>query len=174
MFWRRRRSSQDFTAEIQSHIEHEADQIQEGGQARVDAEAAARRAFGNATSVQEAFYEYGRWLMWDHVRRDLRQALRLLWRRPGFSAVVVLTLAVGIGANTAIFSVIQAVLLQPLPYRDPGRLAMLWSEDPVHGIQEGRVSLLNFADWKSRSHAFEDMTVFIGHTFLLSTTYAPP
>ena len=174
MFWRRRRSSQDFAAEIQSHMAHEADQIQEGGKARVDAEAAARRAFGNATSVQEAFYQYGRWLMWDQVTRDLRHALRLFWRRPGFSSVVVLTLAIGIGANTAIFSVIQAVLLRPLPYRDPGRLAMLWSEDPAHGIQEGRVSLLNFADWKSRSHGFEDITFFIGQTFLLGSKDGPP
>src|SRR5260370_17743466 len=174
MFWRRRRSSQDFAAEIQSHMAHEADQIQEGGKARVDAEAAARRAFGNATSFQEAFSQYGRWLMWDQVTRDLRHALRLFWRRPGFSSVVVLTLAIGIGANTAIFSVIQAVLLRPLPYRDPGRLAMLWSEDPAHGIQEGRVSPLTFSDWNSRTHAFEDMTVFIGQTFLLGTKDGPP
>ena len=81
--------------------------------------------------------------------------------------MVVLTLALGIGANTAIFSVINAVLLRPLPYREPDRLAMLWSEDSAHGLKEGRVSLLNFADWKSRSHTFEDMTLFIGQTFLL-------
>jgi putative ABC transport system permease protein len=73
-----------------------------------------------------------------------------------------------------LFSVIQAVLLRPLPYRDPGRLAMLWSEDPAHGVQEGRVSLLNFADWKTRSHAFEDMTSFIGQTFLLGSQDGPP
>ena len=174
MFWRRKRTSQDFAAEIESHLAHEADQVQERGEARADAEAAARRAFGNSTSVQEAFYQYGRWQWWDQVSRDFRRALRMFWRLPGFSAVVVLTLGLGIGANTAIFSVIQAVLLRPLPYREPGRLAMLWSADSAHGQLEGRVSLLNFADWTARSHAFEDMTLFIGQTFLLGNKDGSP
>jgi predicted permease len=174
MFWRRTRSLRDLAAEIESHVAHEADQFQECGQTRADAEAAARRAFGNATSLQEAFYQHGRWLLWDQVSLDLRHALRLFWRRPGFSAVVVLTLAMGIGANTAIFSVINAVLLRPLPYRDPSRLAMLWSRDSAHDVQAGRVSLLNFADWKSRNHTFEDMTAFVGQTFLLGSRDGPP
>jgi hypothetical protein len=106
--------------------------------------------------------------------RDLRHAARMFWRRPGFSAVVVLTLALGIGANTAIFSVIHAVLLKPLPYRDPGNLAMLWSEDSAHGLNEGRVSLPNFVDWKSRSHTFEDLTAYTGQTFLLGNNDGPP
>ncbi len=174
MFWRRKRSLMDLAAEIESHVAHEADQVQERGRAREDAEAAARRAFGNVTAVEEAFYQNGRWRVWDQFTRDLRHALRLFWRRPGFSAVVVLTLALGIGANTAIFSVVHAVLLRPLPYRDPGRLMMLWSRDAAHGVEEGRVSLLNFADWKKRSHTFEDMTFFIGQTFLLGNKDGPP
>ncbi|MGD0776752.1 MAG: ABC transporter permease [Candidatus Solibacter sp.] len=174
MFWRRKRSLRDLAAEIESHVAHEADQFQVGGKTRADAEAAARQAFGNVTSLQEAFYQHGRWLLWDQVSLDLRHALRLFWRRPGFSAVVVLTLALGIGANTAIFSVINAVLLRPLPYRDPSRLAMLWSKDSAHDVQEGRVSLLNFADWKNRSHTFEGMTLFIGQTFLLGSKDGPP
>jgi predicted permease len=174
MFWRRKRPLSDFTEEIQSHLAHEADQHQETGAARIDAETAARRDFGNATSVQEAFYQRGRWLPWDRFSRDLRHALRLFRRRPGFSAVVVLTLALGIGANTAIFSVVNAVLLRPLPYREPGRLAMLWSEDSAHGIEEGRVSLLNFADWKNRSQSFVEMTAFGAQTFLLGNHDGPP
>jgi predicted permease len=174
MFWRKRRSSQDLAEEIASHMAHEADQVQESGKPRTDAEAEARRAFGNETLAKEALYQHGRWLLWDQISRDLRLALRIFLRRPGFSAVVVLTLALGIGANIAIFSVIQAVLLRPLPYRDPGRLAMLWSADPAHGVEEGRVSLLNFADWKVRSRTFEDMTFFIGQTFLLGSKDGPP
>ncbi len=167
MFTRRRkRTQEDFTEEIASHINLEADQLHDSG--------AARRAFGNVTSAREAFYESGRWLVWDRFSRDLRHALRLMRRRPGFSMVVALTLALGIGANTAIFSVIDAVLLRPLPYKDPGRLAMLWSEDAAHGLTEGRVSLLNFADWKSRSHTFEDFTLFVGQTFLLGNHDGPP
>jgi predicted permease len=159
MFWRKKRSLGDFADELQSHLALEVDELGEG---------AARRSFGNITSIQESFYEHRRWMLWDQLSRDIRQAVRLFWRRPAFSAIVVLTLAVGIGATLAIFSIINAVLLRPLPYKDPGRLAMLWSEDSAHGLQEGRVSLLNFADWKNRSHTFEDMTLFIGQTFLLS------
>jgi predicted permease len=174
MFWRKKRPLHDFQEEIQSHLAHDADDLQAAGQLRGDAEAAARRTFGNVTSTGESFYQYGRWLLWDRFSRDLRHALRLFWQRPGFSAVVVLTLALGIGANTAIFSVLNAVLLRPLPYRDPGRLAMLWCADPAHGLLEGRVSLLNFADWKARSHSFQDVTVFVGKTFLLGRNDGPP
>jgi predicted permease len=166
MFWRRRRPLSDFEAEIESHLAHEADQLRES-HASPDPEADARRSFGNPTTVKEVFYEHGRWHLWDQFSRDLRHSLRLLWRRPAFTAVVVLTLAVGIGATLAIFSVIDAVLLRPLPYKDPGRLAMLWKEDSAHGLQEGRVSLPDFADWKARNRTFEGMAIFIGQTFLL-------
>ena len=112
--------------------------------------------------------------MWfDHLTRDLRQAVRQMKNRPGFSAIVILTLALGIGANSAIFSVVQAVLLRPLPYRDPSRLAMVFAGDPARELREGRTSLLNFADWKSQNRSFEDMTVFIGQTFLLGTDGSP-
>jgi hypothetical protein len=76
-------------------------------------------------------------------------------------------------ANTAIFSLVNAVLLRPLPYRDPGRLAMLWTSDPVLNVQEGRVSLLNFQDWRRQGQSFEDMTLFQGQTFLLGSDGAP-
>jgi len=155
-----KRSLDDFDDEIRSHMELEGD--------------GARQRFGNIGQVREAFYEHGRWLMGDRIVRDLRQAVRMFWRRPGFSAVVVLTLALGIGANSAIFSIVHAVLLRPLPYKDPGRLAMLWQEDSAHGIEEGRVSLLNFADWKTRSHVFEDLTTFGAQTFLLGGQDGPP
>lgn len=174
MFWRKKRPQSDFSEELQSHLAHEADQLQENGEVRADAEAAARRAFGNVTLVEEEFYRNSRWMLWDQLKRDLRHAFRLFWRRPGFSAVVVLTLALGIGANTAIFSVVNAVLLRPLPYKNPENLAMLWSEDEAHDVHEGRVSLLNFADWKSRGHSFEDMTIFAGQTFLLGNKDGPP
>ena len=173
-FWRKKRASKDFADEIQSHLAHEADDLQRSDEKRAEAESAARRTFGNVTLVQESFYERGRWLLWDQISRDFRHALRLLWRRPGFASIVILTLALGIGANTAIFSVVNAVLLRPLPYKDSARLAMLWSEDPAHNVQEGRVSLLNFADWKARSRSFEDMTPFIGQTFLLGNKDGPP
>jgi predicted permease len=174
MFWRKKRPWSDFAEEVESHLAHEADQLQDTGAAPVNASAGARHTFGNSTSIQEEVYKRSRNWLWDQFSGDLRHALRLFWKRPGFSAVVVLTLALGIGANSAIFSVINAVLLRPLPYRAPDRLAMLWSEDSAHGLREGHVSLLNLADWKSRSRTFEDMTVFIGQTFLLGNAEGPP
>jgi hypothetical protein len=172
MFWRKKRSLDDFNEEIASHLAHEADQIRDTGSS-ADPENAARRVFGNVTAVQEARYTQGRWMFFDHLTRDLRQAFRQMKTRPGFSAVIISTLALGIGANSAIFSIVQAVLLRPLPYKDASRLAMLFSGDPARELHEGRVSLLNFADWKNQSHSFEDMTVFIGQTFLLGSDGSP-
>src|SRR5579872_402004 len=166
MFWRKRRSFEDFQAEIEAHLALEADDIRDS-QARADSEGAARRAFGNITAVQERWYEHSRWMFFDHLMRELRQGVRQIRQRPGFSLFVILTLAVGIGANSTIFSIVDAVLLRPLPYKDPGRLAMLFSGDPARELHEGRVSLLNFADWKARNRSFEDVTEFIPQTFLL-------
>src|SRR5437667_9381543 len=89
--------------------------------------------------------------------QDLRYGIRMLLKNVGFTAVVVVTLALGIGANTAIFSVIDAVLLRPLPYQDPDRLAVLWTDDPKHNIHEEGTSYPNFLDWKAQTRFFEDM-----------------
>lgn len=172
MFWRKKRSFEDFKEEIESHLAIEADEIRDAGACN-DSDAAARRAFGNVVATQERWYEHRHWMFFVHLRSDLRQAVRQMKRRPGFCSVVILTLALGIGANSAIFSIVNAVLLRPLPYKDPGRLAMLFSGDPARELHEGRVSLLNFADWRSQNRSFEDMTAYIGQTFLLGTAGPP-
>lgn len=88
---------------------------------------------------------------------DLRLALRSLKKSPGFSVVAILTLALGVGANTAVFSLINAVLLRPLPYPDPDRLVLVWESAPFFGLRDSPVSPANYVDWKARSRSFESI-----------------
>jgi predicted permease len=102
--------------------------------------------------------------------QDLRYAIRGLRKNPSFAIIAVLTLALGIGANTAVFSVLQAVLLRPLPYHAPDQLAMLWSEIPTQGLREGRSAYGDVEQWRSASTTFADMAVFDSVRVTLSGT----
>ena len=105
------------------------------------------------------------------LTQDLRFALRLLRKSPGFAAVSVITLALGVGANTAIFSVIDAVLLRDLPYREPDRVVMLWQSHPSLGqflAERTPVQLRNYLEWKEQSRSFSDMAVLAGGQFNLT------
>ena len=125
MFWRRRRQAGDFREEISSHLQLEADENRSGGMAEGEARSSARKAFGNVTAAEERFYEKGRAAWLDHLLQDVRYGLRAMWKSPGFTAALVVTLALGMGANTAIFTLIDAVLLRPLPVSDPSSLYFL-------------------------------------------------
>ncbi len=94
------------------------------------------------------------------LMQDLKFGMRMLAKNPGFTAVAVLTLALGIGANTAIFSVVNAVLLRPLPYRDPGRLVEISEKYPKQGVLWFAVAPANFLDWQQQNHVFENMAIF--------------
>src|SRR5438477_1393626 len=124
---RRKRKASDFSAEIEAHLEHETARLLEQGLSEQEARAAARRSFGNVMKVEERFYESGRWFWWDHLRQDLRFGLRMLARNSAFTVTVVLTLALSIGANTAIFSVVNVLLLKSLPYPHPERLGAIYA-----------------------------------------------
>jgi putative ABC transport system permease protein len=103
------------------------------------------------------------------VSQDVRFGLRSLWRRPGFTAVATLTLALGIGANTAIFSIVDAVLIRPMPYQDADRLVVLWEANPLLGMPFMNVAPPTFSDWKARARSLEVMGVWREQSFTIST-----
>lgn len=124
----RTRSDEDFAEELHDHILRETQRlIEEEGLNFAAAKAKALRSFGNLTKTQEGFYERGRMAWLDDLRRDTGYAIRSLRRNPGFAATTILTLAVGIGATTAIYSVVNSILLQPLPFRNSDRM-YVWSK----------------------------------------------
>jgi putative ABC transport system permease protein len=146
----------DFTAEIDAHLQLEADRLRDTGLSAEEARLAARRAFGNVTRSQERFYESERWAWWDRLSQDARYAARMLRKSPGFAAVAVLTMALGIGATTAIFSVVDATLLHPLPYPEPDRLVSV--EDDLPGLGSYNVGMSQ-PEWQDleRSGIFESI-----------------
>jgi putative ABC transport system permease protein len=152
MFWRKRKQS-DFDDEIQAHLALEVSRLQGEGMTPTEAEAAAKRAFGNVTSAQEYFYESSRWLWLEHIERDLFYAVRVLLRSPGFTAIAIATLALGIGATAAIFSFVNAVLLKPLPYPHPEQIVSVGEKLP-DGFSNP-ISTLNFLDWERQNRCFE-------------------
>ena len=152
--WRRTRKASDFGAEIAAHIELETERLKEQGLSDEDARTAARVAFGNVTRVQERFYETSRWPGWDHFWQDLRYAARMLRKSPGFTAIAVLTIALGIGATTAVFSVVDATLLHPLPYPHPEQLVSVVDDLPGVGAQDVGMSVPEWHDFQ-RSRIFE-------------------
>ena len=160
MRWRRRQErEQDLERELRSDLELEAAEQEQNGLSAEEARDAAQRFFGNTTLVKEEVREMWGWTRWDIPIQDVRYALRMLRKSPGFAATAVLTLALGIGASTAVFTVVDSVVLKPLTYRDSGNLVVAWervrflSSDPV-GPNPRHVDL-----WQKRATAFSGLTI---------------
>lgn len=132
--FRRRRSEADFAEEIRAHLELEADDLHREGVSTEEARYQAHRTFGNVRAAQESFYLHGRWVWFDRLLRDLRFGMRSMGQSPGFTLTAVLTLALGIGANTAVFSVTNAVLLRSLPVADPQRVVYIHTSSQPNGV----------------------------------------
>ena len=159
-FWRQRKH-EELDAEIRSHLEIAIHDRIERGESPDEARVNALREFGNVVLVKEVTCEMWGWATLKDVAQDLRFGLRMLWKNPGFSLVAILTLALGIGTNTAIFSVVNGVLLRPLPYPGAERLVYFEGINPDRGISKAALSLPDYLDWQSQADAFESIAAFL-------------
>src|SRR5436305_4529533 len=157
-FWKRMASlfgashaENELQREIESHLQILQDHFEEGGLSPVEAKLAARRSYGNVELVKELHRETRSYMWIENLLKDIGYGWRSLLRTPGFTCVATLALAVGIGANTTIFGVVNAVVLRPLAYRDADRLVTI-----LHN-GTGPVATANYIDWRDQSHSFEAM-----------------
>jgi predicted permease len=156
----RNRTDQDFNSEIQAHLQIEVDRLIEEGMDREEAIAAARRAFGNVTGSRERNYESRRWMWLDHLARDVRYALRQARSSRVYTVTVILSLALGIGVNTAIFSLADQALLRALPVRQPEQLVLLNWHGAFVGGGVGSDNLFThpfYRDLRKENGVFEDI-----------------
>jgi len=166
--WWMRKKERDLARELRGHLELEAEDRRAGGAGTESAHFAARRALGNVTAIQEEVRAAWGWTWLERLAQDLRFAARMLRKDRGFTATAVLTLALGIGANTAIFSLVRTVLFRALPFRDADRLVVVWEDNSHAGFPRDTPAPANFADWKAQNRVFEDMAAEIWQTFNLT------
>ena len=152
----------EMNAELESHLQLHADDEMRRGASPEEARRRAVIALGGLEPAREAYRDRQRLPLLETTLRDIRYAARALAGRPAFSVAAILVLALGIGANTAIFSVVHAVLLRPLPYSEPDRLVQVWHVPPPKafpGMTRFSVSPANYRDWKRQNHVFGRMSI---------------
>lgn len=165
---RRAEVERDLEDELAFHLRmEEQKKIREGLDA-VSARRAALVAFGGVEGTKEAVRDVRSFGWWEDVRRDVHHALRSFRRAPAFTSAAILTLALGVGATTAVFSVVHAVLIEPLPYAEPERLVRIWETNPAQGIDRGAVSPGTLSDLRSRSRTLTGVALFFDRDFLLT------
>jgi putative ABC transport system permease protein len=155
-FWNRRKENRELEEELRFHLEQETQLRRDRGEAPDSARLNARRDFGNVTRAAEVTRQMWGWTAWERAVQDLRFALRMMRKNLAFTGLALAALALGIGATTAIFSVVNAVLLKPLPFPDPNRLVMIW-ENPPNSTHNNVVQTGNFLTWRERNHSFQDI-----------------
>jgi len=169
----RSRMEGEMDAELRFHIETFAEDLVRSGVPREEALRRARIEFGGIERAKEECRETRGVNHLEALAQDVRYGLRMLRKNPGFTAIAVFTLALGIGANTAIFSLINTVLLRPLSYKNADQLVTVWGYNRTRGFTTNLVSPLDFADWRSQNHVFEGMGASTDVTYTLTGTGEP-
>ena len=166
-WWRalvgRSRMESEMDTELRFHIEAVAEDLVRSGVPRQEALRRARMDFGGFERAKEECRDARGVNHVEGFLQDLRYGMRTLQKNPGFTAVAVLILGLGIGANAAVFSVLHAVLFRPLPYRNPEQLTMLWVTDSRPrgwAVTDGSTSYRDFLEWRRQAHTFEDLAIF--------------
>jgi predicted permease len=167
MQWPWQHKDEELDAEIRSHLDEAIRDRIARGEAPEEARANALREFGNVGLVKEVTREMWGWASLERLLQDLRFGLRMLRKNTGFTLIAILTLALGIGANTAIFSVVNAVLLNPLPYSEPQRLVMLWERNAELGKHRDNPSPGAFLDLRTQTEVFDGVTAWYETAFTL-------
>ena len=167
----RREKDSDLNDEIRSHLTMAAKDRIQNGQSVLDARNSALRDFGNVALVKEATREMWSGASLETFLHDLRYGARMLAKSPGFAVIAILTLALGIGANTAIFSVVNGVLLNPLPFPHPDQIVSLFTEMP--NFKNGSISYPNFEDWQRMNRSFTAIAAYRSTGFNLTGNGEP-
>lgn len=170
MMRRGKRLLEDLDREIREHIELETQENIDRGMDPEEARYAAVRKFGNVMRVKEDTREVWIVVWLEQLLEDIRFAFRLLYKTPGYTIVAILTIALGIGVNSAIFSIFYATLIAPFPYPDPDQLVVVWSNIDGH---RNTVSTADYLDWKRESQAFQILGAVSGEQFNLSSGERP-
>jgi predicted permease len=161
MFFHRRREAQRLDAELSFHLEQQIAENIAAGMSRVEARYGARRSFGNTTLLREQARETWGCNRLELFLQNLRISARTLARTPGFAFISVLVIAIGIGANVALFTVVRSVLMKPLPFNDPERLVRLYEHSADDKFPYNEVAGGIFAEWKKQSHGFSDLAIVL-------------
>src|SRR6476620_6790596 len=169
--FRRNSVESEMEDELRFHCERELEKHLKRGMSREQAVQRVRMDFGGLDQVKEECRDARGVCLLETLAHDLRYGWRTLLRSPGFTAAALLTLALGIGANTAIFSVVYGILLRPLPFRDASRLVLLNETTPRVGNVS--VSYPNFLDWRAQSRTFSEMAAVGGVHFNMAGTSQP-
>jgi len=174
MLFRRAQRDKHLQDELHFHLDQQIRENIAAGMTQEEARKAAARTFGNPTLLREQTRATWSWSALELVLRDFRYGARTLFRTPGFTVIAILVMALGIGANVALFTLVRAVLLRPLPFRDPGKLVMLYEHYRQNSGGDGfnAVAPGDYRDWRSQTHGFEDMAAMRGYGGILSGVHS--